>query len=163
MWTLCKTREGGDLVDWRTASWEARGLLEVQLESQEVCKERKGRLLVLDTQRDFDDTLYLARMLGGEVWDQWSRAKESGDIWVGGRGEVLEELDTARAWRIWEEEEEAGEEEEGREGRAGGRRNSEKPDDTMTSTWTGRGWRGRGWRRRREFTSSMISKGIGRG
>ena len=66
-WTLCRTSEGGDLVDWRTATWEARGLQEVQVEREEVCRERQDRLMVTPFKRDFDDIVALARMLGGRM------------------------------------------------------------------------------------------------
>ena len=66
-WTLCRMKEGGNLVDWRTATWEARRLQEVQVEREVVCRKRQDRLLVLDTQRDFDGTLRLARILGGNM------------------------------------------------------------------------------------------------
>ena len=66
-WTLCRSKEGGDLVDWRTASWKVKGLMEVQVEREEVCRERQERLLVSDFKHDFDETLHLARMLGGTM------------------------------------------------------------------------------------------------
>ena len=66
-WTMCRMREGGDLVDWRTATWEARGLQEVHVEREEVCKERQHRLLVSNIRRDFGGTLHLARTLGGTM------------------------------------------------------------------------------------------------
>ena len=66
-WTLCRTREGGDLVDWKTATWEARGLQELQVEREEVCRQRKDRLLLSKVKSDFDASLHLARMVGGTM------------------------------------------------------------------------------------------------
>ena len=77
-WTRCRRMEGGDLVDWRTATWEARGLQEVQVEREEVCRVKQERLLVSHVKRDFDGTLRLARMLGGKmaVTDSQQAAEE---------------------------------------------------------------------------------------
>ena len=67
-WTLCHDSGGGDLVDWRTATWGARGLKEVQVEREEVCRERTDSgLKVSDNKRNFDDSLHFASLLGGEI------------------------------------------------------------------------------------------------
>ena len=67
-WTLCQEKDSGDLVDWRTATWRARGLQEVQVEREEVCRERKvNELRVSLFKRNFDDTVNFASLLGGEM------------------------------------------------------------------------------------------------
>ena len=102
-WTLCRTMEGGDLVDWRTATWEARGLQEVQVEREEVCRERKDRLLVSEVKRDFDATLHLARMLGGTMAIAGSQ-EEADDIIkvLGPSKEVCGQVFTGFTDRKWE-------------------------------------------------------------
>ena len=67
-WTNCEVMEGGDIVDWRRATWEARELEVVQLNREEVCNQRafKGNR-VLDIKMSFLDTWHLVGVLGGEM------------------------------------------------------------------------------------------------
>ena len=78
-WTLCGKIEVGDLVDWKTATWKAQGLEEVQVDREEVCRKMQDRLLVSNVQRNFDGTLHLARMLGGRmaIADSQASAEEN--------------------------------------------------------------------------------------
>ena len=68
-WTNCELLENGDLVDWKTATWDARGMEVVQVERQEVCSKNmfKG-IKVFDVARmSFEDGWHFISILGGEL------------------------------------------------------------------------------------------------
>ena len=66
-WTGCRWfGEGGHLVDWRTAQVRVEGLRQVQLEREEVCREREAQRFLL-TKRKFSDAVHLSDILGGEM------------------------------------------------------------------------------------------------
>ena len=65
-WTSCDVREGGDLLDWRTASWRAVGLQEVQVEREQICG-KKPVIWVSTIKRNFDETVQLTNILRGEM------------------------------------------------------------------------------------------------
>ena len=67
-WTNCDMLEGGDMVNWRTATWDTKGLEEVQLEREKVCKQGSPKgLRVHDVKMSFLDTYNLVSVLGGEM------------------------------------------------------------------------------------------------
>ena len=67
-WTQCEKTEGGDLLDWRLATWEALGLSKLELERDKICKSNSVReLQVFRVKMNFYDTIQLASVLGGDM------------------------------------------------------------------------------------------------
>ena len=67
-WTRCELNEEGDILDWRTATWRAKGLQEVKVDREEVGHQKEVKALkVSSIRRNFDDPVHFASALGGEM------------------------------------------------------------------------------------------------
>ena len=68
-WTECRMKKGGNIVDWRTASWIPVGLDEKLLEKEAICMvENRSYLLGSDVKKNFQDTnIFCGDVLGGEM------------------------------------------------------------------------------------------------
>ena len=65
-WTSCDMTEGGNLLDWRNASWRTQGLVEVQVEREEICIE-KSKFWVSTIKRNFQGHIHYANIMKGQL------------------------------------------------------------------------------------------------